>query len=32
VFPPRVARADVAAAMVAEIEHPAYAGLTVAVF
>jgi len=31
VFPPRVARADVAAAMVAEVENPAHAGLTVAV-
>jgi uncharacterized protein YbjT (DUF2867 family) len=31
-MPPKVARADVAAAMVAEIEDPAYAGRTVAVF
>ncbi|WP_433174863.1 NAD(P)-dependent oxidoreductase [Actinoallomurus sp. CA-150999] len=31
-MPPKVARADVAAAMVTEIESPAYAGRTVAVF
>ena len=31
-MPPRVSRADVAAAMVSEIENPAYAGQTVAVF
>jgi uncharacterized protein YbjT (DUF2867 family) len=31
-LPPRIARADVAAAMVAEAESPAYAGRTVAVY
>ncbi|MEV0406572.1 hypothetical protein [Actinoallomurus sp. NPDC050550] len=31
-MPPKVARADVAAAMVTEVESPAYAGRTVAVF
>ncbi|MDY7086581.1 MAG: NAD(P)-binding oxidoreductase [Actinomycetota bacterium] len=31
-MPPKVSRADVAAAMVAEVESPAYAGRTVAVF
>ena len=31
-MPPRVTRADVAAAMVAEMEQPAYAGRTVAVY
>jgi NAD(P)-dependent dehydrogenase (short-subunit alcohol dehydrogenase family) len=31
-LPPRVTRADVAAAMVAEMENPAYAGRTVAVY
>lgn len=31
-MPPRIARADVAAAMVGEIENPAHAGRTVAVF
>jgi len=31
-LPPRVARADVAAAMVTEIENPAHAGQTVVVF
>jgi uncharacterized protein len=31
-LPPRVSRADVAAAMVAEVETPRYAGRTVAIF
>jgi hypothetical protein len=31
-LPPRVARADVAAALVAEVEEPAFAGRTVAVY
>jgi uncharacterized protein len=31
-LPPRISRADVAAAMVTEVESPAYAGSTVAVF